>query len=357
MKTVVRLDNPVLEYAPNSSVPVSIDAVAERIATHIGAVMDTSETAATERYFVPMAAIHEPLARKVGISALGGAYGGIVKELQHADKAVLHQLPHASMQSPGWYSRRFATEVKDTVLPGFTTFSAEDTRVAFNRMQGEGYSVRFKDPAGTGEKGQYLVKTRDELEQVMLRHGDGFTEAGAILEANLNNAETITVGYVDIEGDQYSWYGSPYDVEFSGTKRFGGNDITVVRGGLSALRDYCKDVRNKTAVEQSKVVFDAYHAHLGSLIMRATFDAVQGIDNNGQFISGITDPSLRPSASSAAEIRAIEAFRDYPDAKAVKTRIVYDYAKELSINDKSQRELFVQHDRMNMFVEVIEIEK
>lgn len=357
MKTVVRLNNPVLEYAPNSSVPVSIGAVAERIATHIGAVMDTSQTAATERYFVPMAAIHEPLARQVGISALGGAYGGIVRELQHADKAVLHQLPRTTMQSPDWYSRDFASEVKATVLPGFTTFSAEDTRAAFDIMQGEGHFVRFKDPAGTGERGQYLIKTKDELEKVMFDHGNGFTEAGAILEANLNDAETITVGYVDIEGEKYSWYGSPYDTEFGGIKRFGGNEITVVKGGLSALRDYCKEEKNKVAVEQSAVVFDAYHSHLGSSIMRATFDAVQGIGDNGEFLSGITDPSLRPSASSAAEIRAIEAFRDYPEAKAVKTRIVYDYAKELSIDDKSQRELFVEHDRMNMFVEVIKIEK
>lgn len=37
--------------------------------------------------------------------------------------------------------------------------------------------------------------------------------------------------------------------------------------------------------------------------------------------------------------------------------LVYDYAKELSIDDESQRELFVEHDIMNMFVEVIKIEK
>lgn len=355
MKHVVRVHNPVLEYAPNSSVPVSIGAVAERIAKHIDASIDGDVSLADERYFMPMAAVHEPLARSVGMTAMGDLYGGIVKELQHADKAVLHRLPRGDMVSPDWYSKSFASTVQNVVLPGFTTFSPDDTRIAFKAMRSEGHSVRFKDPAGTGERGQYLIDTSDKLEEVMYSHGASFRGAGAVLEANLYGAETITVGYVDIEGDCYSWYGSPYDIEHGGIKRFGGNELTVVRGGLLDLRNYCTDPRSKVAVEQSAVAFDAYHTHLGAAIMRATFDAVQGVGENGQFLSGITDPSLRPSASSAAEIRAIEAYREHPKATAVRTKIIYDYAKELPLNHES-RELFVEHDRMNMFVELVAVE-
>jgi hypothetical protein len=72
-------------------------------------------------------------------------------------------------------------------------------------------------------------------------------------------------------------------------------------------------------------------------------------------MSGITDPSLRPSASSAAEVRAIEAFAANPDAEVVITRLVYDYTKELPLKADSSKELFVSHKRMDIFVELADI--
>lgn len=72
--------------------------------------------------------------------------------------------------------------------------------------------------------------------------------------------------------------------------------------------------------------------------------------SSGLFLSGVADPSLRPSASSPAEIRAIEAFTEHPHASVVTSRVDYDYAKSRPLDNG--QELFVDHTRMNIFVEV-----
>ena len=156
-----------------------------------------------------------------------------------------------------------------------------------------------------------------------------------------------------MNGQPYSWYGRPYDVQHNGITRFGGNELTVVRGDIKDLGQHATDPKDRLAIFQSGRVFDAYSL-LETTITRTTLDAVQGIGSNGEFLSGITDPSLRPSASSAAEIRAIEAFIANPDAEVVKSRLTYDYSKTMPI-DGSAGELFVGHNRMNIFVDLVDV--
>jgi hypothetical protein len=353
MRNVVLLNNPVLEYRPDSSVPVNITAVAERIAILLGGTMASIEEAGENPYYVPFAAVHAPLAQIHEITGNGDVYGGIVRDLEHADKAILHELPSSEATHPNWYSPAFAKAVGEVVLPGFTSFTSEDTMQAFDTMQERGLAVRFKDPSATGGMGQFLVQSRSELAEAMVAYQDRIPKVGAVLEANLQDHQTVTIGHVDINGQTYSWYGRPYDIEHNGMTRFGGNKLTVTRGSVQGLEQYATDPRDQLAIRQAGRVFDEYGS-LGTIVTRATLDAVQGLDSNGQFISGITDPSLRPSASSAAEIRAIEAFAANPDANVVRTRLTYDYAKTIP-TDGSHGELFVSHLRMNIFVELVDI--
>ncbi len=353
MKNVVLLHNPVLEYRPDSSVPVNITAVAERIAGVLGGAVTSLNEAGEDPYFMPFAAVHESLAYEKGITGEGDVYGGIVRDLAHADKAILHELPEQRSSHPLWYSRAFAKSVGGVVLPGFTSFSVKDATRAFDVMQDRGLAARFKDPSSTGGIGQFLVRSRDELEEALTPYKDKIPEVGAVLEADLEDHQTVTVGYVDMNGHPYSWYGRPYDVQHNGMTRFGGNELTVVRGAIKNLMRFATDPRDHLAIRQAAHVFDAYSL-LGATITRATLDAVQGTGSNGEFLSGITDPSLRPSASSAAEIRAVEAFIANPDAEVVKTRLTYDYNKTIP-TDGSAGELFVGHDRMNIFVDLVDV--
>jgi len=105
MKNVALLHNPVLEYRPDSSVPANITAVAHRIAGILEGDLIDEYKATQDTYRVPFAAVHKPLALQHGITGSGDVYGGIVLELNHADKAILHELPDWDSEHPSWYSQ------------------------------------------------------------------------------------------------------------------------------------------------------------------------------------------------------------------------------------------------------------
>jgi hypothetical protein len=350
MSNVTLLDNPVLKYRPNSSVPVNIGAVAKRIAAHLGGKMLEATEVSGEVYYVPFAAVHADLAIDRGIKGLGSLYGGIVREHQHADKAILHTLPSMDADHPSWYSRAFAEAVRDVVLPGYTAFTQEDLACGFDLMRADGLSVRLKDPANTGGLGQYTIGSRNDLASVMSDYAGKISKTGMVLEADLHGPVTITIGYVNIKGETYTWHGRPYDVKHDGMTRFGGNELLVVRGGLDVLYAHSTDPHDRLAIAQVKRTLKAYSL-LGAHISRATLDVVQGTSCEGEFLSGVTDPSLRPSASSAAEIRAIEALTANPKATVATARLKYDYEK--SSARTPEQELFVDHSRMNILVELI----
>ena len=246
----------------------------------------------------------------------------------------------------------FTKSIGEATLPGFTAFTPHDAAEAFKKMRDEGLSVRFKDPSSTGGLGQQLVRNQNELAEALTAHESKFANVGAVLEVDLENVETVTVGYVDLDGKTYTWYGKPHDVEFNDMLRFGGNELTVVKGGFDVLRRQCKDPSDLLAVVQTEHVFDAY-SNLGTIITRGTFDVVRGNALDGTYMSGVADPSFRPSASSAAEIRAIEAFAESAGTHVVTTRLVYDYDKKF-VPDESSHELFLAHKNMNIYVELVD---
>lgn len=354
MSAVVVIDNPALSFRCGSSVPVSVAAVAERLSGILRSLRGGAARPASDSYFMPYSAVHEPLARACGISGDGDLYGGIVREPAHADKAMLHELASATAMHPRWYSWAFARALHGAVLPGFTVFSPDDAACAFELMRRRGIVPRFKDPSATGGLGQSLVRSQADLAEALQAHGDRLVKTGAILEADLSDAATITVGWVRIGGKEFSWCGRPYDVVVDGQTRFGGNEIRVVRGGLGRVEQYIQDERDLIAIRQACTVSGAYRL-LGTVAARATLDAVQGVDTPGKLRSGITDPSLRPSASSAAEVRALEAFIEHPDAESVVTQLVYDYGTGMVAADTAKLELFAGNTHVRIVVGVVEV--
>lgn len=163
------------------------------------------------------------------------------------------------------------------------------------------------------------------------------------------------MGYVRIGGEAYSWYGTTWDTERDGVTKFGGNEITVVKGGLERLAQFSDTPETHLAVTQTADVIGAYQT-INATIARATFDVIQGRAHNGEFLSGVTDPSIRPSASSPAEIRAIELFeRDFPDADAITTRVIYDYGHFLREDHFTDRQLFTRSKKTSIFVDLVSV--
>jgi hypothetical protein len=334
---------------PQDMINVKNIAVGERIAGIIGGTFDSEEY--PETYHIPLDAVLESDARRAGIRDEGDLYGGIVRRPEHADKAMLHMQVATSAQRPDWYEPAFAARIQDVVLPGYTVFSSEDALRAYDKLAQENLAPRIKDPGERCERGQISLTSKDVMVHSLSQY-PGIESRGAVVEADLRDASTIAVGYVAMGGVAYCWFGKTWEVDDNGIKKFGGNELTVVRGSFADLSAQTADRNSRQAVQQTGVVFDAYSL-CGAAISRATFDVVQGAASNGEFLSGVTDPSIRPSASSPAEIKAIEIFGQHPDAAAITTRVTYDYGKKLA--ETSARELFAANHKNNVFVEVIEV--
>lgn len=352
---VLLLNNTGLEYRSNSSIPVNIRAIAHRIAGILdGEVIQDGRDVSAPTFVVPYAAVTTAAAREHRISGNGDVYGGIVRESEQADKAALHKLIRTDAQYPNWYSPRFADSITQMTLPGFTAFSVEDAMQAFYALTRSGMTVRCKDPSNTGGVGQAKVETGDELEAFVSEFCNGIARKGVVIETDVTDPSTATVGRLDLLGQHYSWFGRPYDVQHGGQTRFGGNELTVVRGGFDALLPHISERADVVAIEQSAHVLSAYD-RFGVVIPRGALDVVQGTTENGGFVSGITDPSFRPSGSSAAELKAVEALSAHPGAEVATTRVSFDYSNSRSTTAVSPDDIFAVHERVTIFVDLLSL--
>ncbi|MGI9148009.1 MAG: DUF3182 family protein [Chloroflexota bacterium] len=354
MKDVLLLENSAIRHRADSGIPINVRAIARRIATMLGgSVVHQCDNSSRSRFFVPFAAVRESLAAEHHILGNGDVYGGVVREQEHADKAILHKLVREDAFRAGWYSPEFALCVSGVTLPGFTVFTNEDAVQSFEMLQDAGVVARCKDPSNTGGVGQRRVDTKDELTNFLSQYGSRIRSAGVVIEAEIDRPNTVSVGRVNLLGHEFCWFGQPYDVMYAGVPRFGGNVLTVIRGGFDELLRNVNDPDEFLAIEQAARVFSAYDT-LGAVISRGTLDVVQGI-SGVDFVSGVTDPSLRPSGSSAAELRAIEALNSEPRARVATTRVEFDYTGAKRTMRPSES-VFVTHKNMTVYVDLVTLD-
>lgn len=342
MRNVMLLANG-RDVSPTGTITAKNLAVAERIAT----LLDTTDTSSP--YYIPFEAVYEEEATQKGITSAADLYGGIVRRAEHADKALLHVRAHAQ-EAPEWYEPQFAKAVEEAVLPGYTVFSPEEALLGYKHMVADGLRVRIKDPNERNARGQFVIENQKDLCN-LLSELNTIQTHGVVMEANLENHSTTAVGYVALGDTSYSWYGKTWNVMSRGKQKFGGNELTLVRGTFQDLSEIAKDPEHKIAIEQTSRVFDAY-ALCGAMISRATFDVVQGTAPNGQFLSGVTDPSIRPSASSPAEIHAIEVLENNPETSVVTSKVIYDYGHQLTAPEPAL-ELFASSTKTAIFVQTV----
>lgn len=302
------------------------------VGKHIGRILDMRLCAAGDAtnetpYYIPPGPLDAEVAQELGIESADDMFGGVLEEREHADKAVFHRLVPGADASPGWYSSQFAQLVTEAgaVLPGYTVFSAKDAVAAMEQLQAAGYSVvRTKDPTAQASKGQHAVSNETELVQAL---GDLSAEKiadhGLVLEPNLENPFTFSVGQIQLGGHIYSYVGHQEETMRPwGEVGYGGTTLTMVRGGFDELgRLLCgSDPARAHVVSQAEIALKAFYQYYGLVASRINFDAVVG-SANGQTLSGICDQSFRIGGASPAEMLAIQTLLDDPDVEQVTARM------------------------------------
>jgi hypothetical protein len=277
-------------------------------------------------YLVPNATLSCDESGRLGIRAEQNFFGGAVPHPFVATKCIAHPVTSGGAVPPGW-SHEMGAHLGDSVLPGFTAFSAPDARSVGRRMLTNG-PARFKAGGGIGGRGQAVVSDAAALDAALADlSGDALARWGVVIEENLEEIRTFSVGQVRV-GDLHASYVGEQQLtqDNRGAEVYGGSTLIVARGGYDALLAVKVLPEYRTAVEHARI-FDAsaFQSYPGLLASRRNYDIAQGLDARGNRRMGVLEQSWRIGGASPAEIAALEAFRHEPRLSVVRSRCVETY--------------------------------
>lgn len=321
---------------PASHQGASLRGIAERVAALAGFAFAGTYDAARQQpadatddrfYFVPaQTLVGLDMARQLGIQGLQDLLGGVVPHAFIGTKAISHGLVAPDATAPEGWHEDFAARVRDHVLPGYTAFSMDDARRAGVEMLRAG-KVRVKEPCGIGGLGQHVVSNEAELDRVLGElDATRVREEGVVLERNLDDVRTFSVGQIEI-GDLRASYCGTQDLtpDNMGQQVYGGSTLRVVRGTLDDLLAHPIETHLRDAVRAAV----AYHAAAeacfpGVMVSRCNYDVAFGTDN-GQPRLGVLEQSWRVGGATGAELAALAAFRNDPQCvrATASTREIY----------------------------------
>jgi hypothetical protein len=276
-------------------------------------------------YVVPSDTLTSPrIAQSLGIASPHDLFGGVVPHAFVATKAITHGLVGPAAARPEGWSADFAERVSQSVLAGFSSFSHEDARRAGRKLLEAG-PVRVKQVRATGGRGQQVAATAGALDECLAGiDAAEMTAYGIVLEENLRQPVTYSVGQVTVGEAVVSYHGSQrLTRDNGGAEVYGGSDLVLVRGGFDVLLaggNLAPALR--LAVDQAmryhQAVLDCYSGFFAS---RVNYDVAQGAaqggaasdaNDPGAWRSGVLEQSWRLGGASGAEIAALEHFQRNP---------------------------------------------
>ena len=243
-----------------------------------GGHYDTARDYPGPLYFVPDDTVLLNEAACLGIRSPNDLYGGVVPYLFAKTKAITHGLVDLHAERPlGWCSA-FTERVREIVLPGYTVFSDRDARVAAGRMLTRG-PVRLKKPASASGRDQTVVASWNELDAVLEKvTEDEMATYGLVLEENLRQVRTLSIGEIAIGGVRISYHGTQRTVrDNQGRPVYGGSDLVCVRGGWEALDALPMVPEVHAAVVAARRYDEATAEFHGFVASRRNYDVGQGI--------------------------------------------------------------------------------
>lgn len=177
----------------------------DRIATLIGQPLlvpiDAEEASKTTTLLVPGDALEQDAAIGAGIFDRSDILGGVVPAFFVGTKGIAHGLVDNKAARPAEWSFDMARLMGDAALPGYTAFNHADAAKAGRLLLARG-PVRIKDVCGKAGLGQVVVRDTDELDAELAQEdADELARCRIVLEENLSDVVTYSVGMVELAGD------------------------------------------------------------------------------------------------------------------------------------------------------------
>ena len=278
-------------------------------------------------YFIPSDTLLAPAAEILGINSERDLFGGVVPYSFVATKVLTHPLIERNAVAPLGWSHKFGSRVRDAVLSGFSVFTHDDARRAGARLLKHG-PARTKPARATAGRGQTVIFAMVELEAVLdAMDPIELSSHGLVIEENLTDVATYSVGQVRVAGFMATYYGTQrLTTDNRGEAVYGGSDLIVVRGDFESLLRLGLPEEAQLAVSQAQI-YDAASFELFPqlFVSRRNYDVAKGLDSRGHHRSGVLEQSWRMGGASAAEMAALEAFRDEPTLDVVRASTFETY--------------------------------
>jgi hypothetical protein len=200
--------------------------------------------------------------------------------------------------------------------------------MAARRMLTRG-AVRLKKPLSASGKDQTVVTTLNELDAVLEKvSADEMATYGLVLEENLRQVRTLSVGEVAVGSLRISYHGTQRTVrDNEGRPVYGGSDLVCVRGGWEALDALPMSPEIRAAVAAARRYDDATEEFHGFTASRRNYDVARGIGADDWPRSGVLEPSWRVGGASSAELAALAAFARDPSLQIVGASHVEEFGK------------------------------
>ena len=277
-------------------------------------------------FFVPGDTLLLDEASRLGIRSANDLYGGVVPHLFVKTKAITHGLVDRDAERPQGWCTAFAERVREIVLPGYTVFSNRDARVAARRMLRRG-PLRLKKPLSASGRDQTLVTSLNELDADLENiTADEIATYGLVLEENLRQVRTLSIGEVTIGSLRISYHGTQRTVrDNEGRPVYGGSDLVCVRGGWKSLDALPMPSEVRAAVAAARQYDAAAEEFSGFIASRRNYDVAQGIGADDWPQSGVLEPSWRVGGASSAELAALATFARDPSLKIVRASHFEEY--------------------------------
>ncbi|QTC93257.1 DUF3182 family protein [Brevundimonas goettingensis] len=255
--------------------------------------------------------------------------GGLVPHPFVATKAITHGLVRPEATCPQGWSNAMADRLGDAALNGYTAFTAADAIEAGLRLLEAG-PARVKDVNGKASLGQTVVRTADDLRAVIAEQDpDELARFGIVVEENMSEVETYSVGSLWVAGLEISYVGDQQEtIDHKGRTVYGGTRLRCVRGGLDRLTHLGLEPEAVEAIRCAAVFDDAARRAYPTMVLtRRNYDVLAGRDAQGNRRVGVLEQSWRVGGATGAEVAALEAFAHGPDLDFVNTATVEVYGE------------------------------
>ncbi|MEO8738675.1 MAG: DUF3182 family protein [Casimicrobiaceae bacterium] len=281
-------------------------------------------------YFVPATTlVGVDHAARLGIRGEDDLFGGVVPFGLMATKSITHPLLDSSRTPEGW-SADFAGSVAGHVLDGYTAFDRGDARRAGLLMLEKG-PLRIKRSRGVGGNGQWVVTDAHAMQARLAGIDSSEIEtSGVVLEENLEEVTTYSVGQIRVDGMLVSYWGTQRLTRNNhGAEVYGGSDLTTLRGDFAALAGTTANPEVRLAISSARV-YDAAASEcfIGFFASRRNYDVVSGTDAHGRRRVGVLEQSWRIGGASGAEMAALAMFRRDRGLVAARASTVEVYGAE-----------------------------